>query len=121
MLENIKPTPEIKAQITRLNNQAARLAANNPVNKAIKVKAIGDQIWNRAWGGLGGVAVNVNFAKIAREIKSQNYYNKLATNVTPQNLESYINQKMKNSHWSSGRVDANVFRSKQIIRSLYQS
>ena len=37
--------------------------------KNAAVKAVGNYIWNkRAWGGVGGMAVNTNYAKIAREI-----------------------------------------------------
>jgi hypothetical protein len=119
-LENVKPTPAIKEKINILNQKESQFVADQPEpGKNIKVKALANQVWNRAWGGYGGAAVNVNYPKIAKQIKSQVYYNKLVNGVTHVNLNNEINKIVKRQPWYSGRGAADVYRSKQIIRALF--
>ena len=123
-LEEVKPTPQnipkLKQQLNNLNTIEAKNVAEHPEpGKNIKVKALANQVWNRAWGGYGGVAVNTNYDKIANQIKKQIYYNKLIQDVTKNNLNNEINKIAKRQPWYTGRGASNVYRSKQIIEKMF--
>lgn len=81
LLKNaIKLTPnstmksQLGGRIAKLTRRALfkEPPVNNSANRAALVAKVGGTIWtNKAWGGWGGMAVNTNYAKLAKEIKNE--------------------------------------------------
>jgi hypothetical protein len=70
---------------------------------------VGNYIWSRAYGGVGGLAVNKNYPKIAANTKSK--YPGFPRGINRTNLNAYINSKPRSGQQTE--------RAKAIINALF--
>jgi hypothetical protein len=97
LLQNANKLATNQATKTRIGNKIANLQraallkmpVNNSANRAAMTKKIGNYIWDeRAWGGLFGLGVNINYPSIAGRIKANTRYNLSKTNKAA--LNAYL-------------------------------
>jgi hypothetical protein len=123
LLKNaIKLTPN-KTMKSQLGGRIAKLTrralfkeppVNNSANRAALVKQVGNIIWTyKAWGGFGGLRVNTNYAKLAKQIKNEvakgGYFNIKKLNTAA--LKKYLSEQ-------TGRNQAHMNRALAIANAL---
>jgi len=123
LLKNaIKLTPN-KTMKSQLGGRIAKLTrralfkeppVNNSANRAALVKQVGNNIWTyKAWGGFGGLRVNTNYAKLAKQIKNEvakgGYFNIKKLNTAA--LKNYLGKQ-------TGRNQAHMNRALAIANAL---
>jgi hypothetical protein len=91
----LAPNNTVKSNIGRRIGNLKRKALFKFQPSAAMTKKIGNYIWDvRAWGGIGGLTVNTNYPKIAREIKANAQYNLSKTNKAA--INAYLTGKTGN-------------------------
>ena len=70
---------------------------------------LGEYIWDRAYGGIGGFAVNTNYPKIAANTKAK--YPGFPRGINRKNLNAYINGKPRSGQQTE--------RAKAILNALF--
>lgn len=103
------------AQIQKRINQLSRrgVLQAKPAASNANIAKLGNKVWNRAWGGYGGMAVNYNFPKIAREIRATNVnYSRIANIANKKLLKNYLSS---NSRFSNVKQKARAY---SIINQL---
>lgn len=104
----------IGGKIANLKRRALLVNPKNATNSAALVKQVGNNIWTyKAWGGFGGMRVNTNYAKLAKQIKNEvakgGYFNIKKLNTAA--LKNYLGKQ-------TGRNQAHMNRALAIANAL---